>query len=472
MAMTKEVDPYELALKEYNALNLSSMPQITIWSSDFHISPIADLKYLLKDFNVRFLDKSLSGHCHLTNTCAKDLHVITQFNGIRLSPCPSKLRREFYEHYRRDKEFMAADAILCTHAISLCELFMPFQKPLILIASTRYEIGRHDRVSWERWNGNLERIAKKAENTIAANNAYDRAYLTYFTSLPMNQTLLLPSYCEYVNTIYTPDLSKPFLLTPARGVNEWVARSLRTALSEYNANKKASEPPLVISPVREIYPLHFEYSELSRHPGMVVLPYQVSVMSLFEAYRMAIPLFVPSLRLLVQWHLDHRILSERTWDNVFGSPRSQSILAKHWLSSSPMQSDPNDEFSEGALTEWLALSDFYQWPHIHVFDSFQELFEQLQTVDLLATSMAMRRYNDQVKRQLQSDWKAILKKIIDFRESKRSGLQLRGVVEEELPLDVNDALFRSYGIRLRDDDCHRQEEVEEMIALNRSHSRS
>ena len=47
----------------------------TFWSSDFHISPIADVKDLFGPIGMNVIDKSLSGHCHLKNTCARDLKV-------------------------------------------------------------------------------------------------------------------------------------------------------------------------------------------------------------------------------------------------------------------------------------------------------------------------------------------------------------------------------------------------------------
>ena len=74
------------------------------------------------------IDKSLSGHCHLSNTCERNLRVIDKQNGIRLGRCPNEIRRAFYESYKSDAEFMSADAVLCTHAASMCELFMPFNK--------------------------------------------------------------------------------------------------------------------------------------------------------------------------------------------------------------------------------------------------------------------------------------------------------------------------------------------------------
>ena len=166
----------------FNSTELDSSPfvelpsrnyDLIIWSSDFHISPVADIKFLLSKYGVKFIDKSLSGHCHLSNTCERDLRVINKLNGIELGNCPNQLRREFYESYRNDKEFMSADIILCTHSASMCELFMPFNKTLIVISSTRYEIGRYDKVTWTQWNNNLQRISEKNTNFIASNNKYD-----------------------------------------------------------------------------------------------------------------------------------------------------------------------------------------------------------------------------------------------------------------------------------------------------------
>ena len=139
--------------------------EYTFWSSDFHISPIHDLKEVLRGLGQRVLDKSLSGHCHLTKTCAgRDLKVLTKQNGINLGTCPNRLRRAFHEAYKSDAVMRGVDAFVCQraaaspkppflrkekrragrHAAGLCEAFMPFGRPLVVIASTRYEIGRHD----------------------------------------------------------------------------------------------------------------------------------------------------------------------------------------------------------------------------------------------------------------------------------------------------------------------------------------
>lgn len=439
-------DPHTSALQDYHTQNTSAMPLITLWSSDFHISPIADLKSLLQGYNVRFLDKSLSNHCHLTNTCADNLSVLNKFNGITLGKCPNALRREFYAHYRQDREFLSADVLVCTHAMPICELFMAFCKPMVLIASTRYEIGRHDAISWGRWNANLRVILSNPFNTLAANNQYDLEYLKYFTGL--SEIAYLPSYCGYVNTWYAPQREKPFLLAPARGVSYVLHAELFKALKAHN--EATPSKPFVIKAIRDVYPIHFQYSDLSQHPGIVLLPYQVSIMSLFEYYRMGIPLFVPTPALLAEWHLKYQVLNERTWDMVYGHPSERSLLPKHPNSTCALKSDPNNEYSLEAVTEWIRLADFYTFPHITVFDSFEQLLMQLQTADLANISASMQTYNTKVKASLHAEWRAILGKVVRFKEESHKSLRV------ELPMDVNQALKEAYGFTLSETDCHTQ----------------
>ena len=167
----------------------------TFWSSDFHISPIADLKDLFAPMGMRIIDESLSGHCHLKKTCSRNLKVITKQNGITLGQCPNQLRRKFFEAYVNDARMKSADAFLCHHAAGLCEAFMPFNKSLVVVASTRYEIGRHDPRRWKAWNANLKAIAAHPRNVVAANNRYDAEYVKYFTGL--SHVPVLPNYCGW-----------------------------------------------------------------------------------------------------------------------------------------------------------------------------------------------------------------------------------------------------------------------------------
>lgn len=195
-------------------------------------------------------------------------------------------------------------------------------------------------------------------------------------------------------------------------------------------------------------------------------------MSLFEFYRMGLPLFVPSPILLTKWHMKYGVLNERTWSTVFGrSPRdSLSVIKRHGNSNSTLRSDPNDEMNENSVLEWISLADFYQWPHITLFKSWEDLFVLLITTDLSKISLQMHKYNLQEGRRIKVTWSEILSKIKvgkdirekeknrDFRDphspDRSSDRRIRdpGYLDIRAPIevDMNSALERSYGVTVND----------------------
>ncbi len=84
------------------------------------------------------------------------MKVLNQDNGI--SP-NVEVRKQFYEVYKNDSEINQVNAFICFHPAAMCELFIPFNRTLIIIASTRYELGRFDREDWINLNKNLQIIA-------------------------------------------------------------------------------------------------------------------------------------------------------------------------------------------------------------------------------------------------------------------------------------------------------------------------
>ena len=113
----KQLIKYDtIDIKTKESLITTKLPPLVLWSSDFHIATIADIKHFFSNKNVKIIDKSLSYHCHLTDSCEKDLRVINRYNGIKLEPCPNKLREEFFLSYRCDSTFASVDAFITTHA--------------------------------------------------------------------------------------------------------------------------------------------------------------------------------------------------------------------------------------------------------------------------------------------------------------------------------------------------------------------
>eukprot|EP01033_Poteriospumella_lacustris_P017360 gene17360-12412_t len=121
----------------------------------------------------------------------------------------------------------------------MCELFMPFNRPLIVVASTRYEIGRLEASHWNRWNHNLKKIITKSEwNSVGANNQYDRAYMQFFTDFTEQQLFYLPNLCQYVTARYQyPPHRNEILLAPYRGINAVLERKLFKTLQAFREHQ-------------------------------------------------------------------------------------------------------------------------------------------------------------------------------------------------------------------------------------------
>lgn len=318
-----------------------------------------------------------------------------------------KIRQDFHKFYADQVEMNVIDVFICFHPASMCELYIPFNRSIIVFASTRYELGRFKATEWKKWNNNLKKIAENPKNLIAANNLYDAEYIRYFTGLNVT---VLPSFCNYTNVQYNPQREE-FLIAPIhhRYFEPIFLKQLNQSLNEIGENN------VLIARIRDIYQ-YYKYSDLVNHPAIIHVPYQVSTMSLFEQYRMGIPLLFPSLDLLAEWHYRFGIVNERSWNNVIYGKRSNSSDINGVFSNIP---DPNNDFDRNAIKYWLKFSDFYQWPYIIYYDSFEDLVHKLHTTNFNLVSMKMKTYSTEVKQMLFVKWKTILRNIKRFSKKFR-----------------------------------------------------
>ena len=85
--------------------------------------------------------------------------------------------------------------VLCAHPAALCELYVPLGKPLIVLFTTRPDLGRtHDIESLHRWRDVLRAIAQQRNTAVLANSVYDSAYADYFAGL--QNVPVVPSLCR------------------------------------------------------------------------------------------------------------------------------------------------------------------------------------------------------------------------------------------------------------------------------------
>lgn len=385
--------------------------------------------------------------------------------GFSLDPDHNNLKKHFYTALVNDSEFQRIDGFICSHPASNCELFERFQKPIILYFTTRLEFGRNDmKIDWRvravsRWRSGKEVEPRQLEWVtfilrhhiakdlfIAANSMFDVNYVEYFTGI---RPVYIPSWCGDAdhsygqrkewsgcgftgNTSYldvvAPSKQHTFIIAPYKqplwayspaGINKdnklyhellnaTKAFKLKYYVNETGVPSNVSNNgrkyilPNIKHSLHEIHNSHNPEKYLV-YPGVIFISYQTSVMTLFELYRLNIPIFAPSLNLLVRWNVAHNLVGGR----VYGTPRRYENLIRNTLNVTVNTSIPNpntDNKNISANRYWLAFSDIYVMKHIILFDNWTHLMELTNTVNLTAVRLAMREANIADRIYIQKAW--------------------------------------------------------------------
>ena len=104
--------------------------------------------------------------------------------------------RNFYSMYGSQAEWQSVDAFVCLHPAATCELFMPFNRSIIIVATTRYDAGRRSIGDWRRWNDRLALITADSRNVVAANNQYDVEYMRSVSTVGLFVEPVTAAFCE------------------------------------------------------------------------------------------------------------------------------------------------------------------------------------------------------------------------------------------------------------------------------------
>jgi len=412
-----------------------------LWTTDLHAAPFGCNRKIYEDAGAITHAEVDFGNCKFYDMCPTTrLKVLSNTNmrGYGLEPRPNEMRRALFDAYKNDPEFQRVDAFVCSHPVANCELYMPFNRTLIVYATTRAEFGRFDKnvewrkpflnvrspFRWEEWVDNLQKIAAIPGNIIAANNMYDVAYIKHFTGLDAEY---LPSWCGDLNAAYAPkhstilvgpyrdNLGKPYR-SESKAWDHPIMRGLRETNERSNSG-------LTFARMGELYE-EYTFDDVASHPAMVFMPYQVSVMSFFEYYRLGLPIFAPSKKLLLEWNNQH----DFAWERIYGWP--------HRLNETALPQLPDPNVREN-LKHWVQFCDVYIFPHVQLFDNWNHLLTLLQTVDLKATSRAMLKHSAQQRDELRARWRDIL----------RTAVPPGSEGNRIMPTDFDQAMLELYGVR-------------------------
>ena len=385
---------------------------LTIWTQDYDLATIQDIRFLLEPLGVRFLEKSLSPYCSMLEVCGTNLRLVNVHNGMDM---PSDVANQFHAEYIKDRELLSADAFLCVQPPAMCELFMPFGKSLIIFVGSRYELGRWSPERYESWNTNLKVIENDPYNMVSATNQYDIEYLRFYTKL---EPTVLPHYCGYITHSYNPTETS-FLIYHFKApvFNMYFDSEFGSCTRTENISVS----------IKRMDGMHIDQTQesLVKYPGIVLIPDQVSSIRMTELYRLNIPLFAPSFELLTKWHMRFQIVRGRTWRHVTSQIPGSLDMRKAGLLSMP---NPNDEKNIGSVGFWLQFADIYTWPHVVYFNSIKDLVRKIQknraSGRLIKLSKKMRVFNEVTKLNIKRVWLNTLERI----QKKRDRMLRNGVI--------------------------------------------
>lgn len=317
-----------------------------VFNLDAHISVFRDLEMGFRDFPVFTTSWSISGHNHLVRRffkTADPVQIITESNWKDLD---SKIIVEFREKYRRFLD--SFDGFVACYPPSFVRIYEETGKPILSVVATRYEHPHTLDISeWGALDSSLKKGTLENRLRLVANNHGDADYLDFFTGISPE---VLPSLCDYTGETW-------------RGSSGSKVFYCRSQALE---NKIVEETQGSWVPVRKALGASYTWSKLANVSEVLVIPYNISTMTLFELATMGVPVSVPSrsfMRTLADSY--DGVLSELSFYQVHGASTSELSEA-----------NPNNFNSKTFFDWWLDRADFYStslMPNVRTIESFNEL---------------------------------------------------------------------------------------------------
>ena len=453
--------------------------RVYAWSADFHPAPGSCNFPVYRDIGVTLhLECDTKPNCEAAGVCRKrmkDVFAIGfQATGYALDPKPPETIKKFYKAYKDDPEMNRVDVFMCSHPAANCELFEPFiteansTKSMVMFPTTRLEFGRNDPyVTWrmreiklwgtfaslpERWRNTVNFIHRYSSSDnvtgrkrlwLAVNNMYDAAYVHYFTGI---RPTYIPSWCgdedqsfgyqkkwstcslwsyDGTNNTYAPKYDVA-LFVPHRNMqwagvgagegdmNHPLYKELHAAQKQFHKKEKRGPPKIHHS--HDVMTNHAPYF-YKKYKAVVWLPYQSSVMSFFELYRLNIPMFAPSVDLLKRWHWSVDIMSDRIYglpDMILGD--IQKFVDKHGgVDPEDVQyhvPTPNKQHEIPTLDYWFPYGDVYVFDHVQHFDNFTHLLYLMDSANLTQISRDMAEFNSLQRQSIMLKWHDVFKEAV------------------------------------------------------------
>ena len=349
---------------------------------DLHVSVIEDIKHIFNDLGHEVTDWSISGHTWVFDKKSIQNGIITQENWKNLD---KNMCDVFYDKYKNI--LSKYDGFICTYPPTFSLLYEKFDKLIIIVLPIRYEAPFWNNAEkWSQFNEYLQYGIDQKKIILISNNEYDSNYIYAFIK---RKATCIPNLCEYFNVKYKYNSNNKFLLFSISNFEE---------LNNSNIYKLNSP---------------FSWEDFKNFDGIVHVPYNVSVMKIFEQYTANYPLFLPSKNFLNELYFDlypryeNGIMTQLTFNRIFQCDPKSAInyYCKY---------DPNDYNSRDSFNQWIDNFDYYNinnMPYIQYYENFDHLLELTKCIPYNELSELMKEKNIVRKEEIYFKWNFILQGI-------------------------------------------------------------
>ena len=389
----------------------------TFWTSDLHDGSRIDVPSLLRHLGHRVIVAGVKGNRgpypdvlrHFVIPGVASLSQAIRDHPLHTNYLMEEEIRENFEYFQYNELIQQTDAFICSFPASFCEIWMPFNKTIIFMPSHRFGLGRCTGNSFQRLIDHVLAMdrSKSPRHIIAAAGKYDAEYINYYTGL--KPIVLSTSAFFYASHDIGEDkLKTQFTKQQIEilvGPLQWQKSKLEHIFKNLESSSSKFGGKWNFTTAKDKYGF-YKLQNIADHRAVVMFPYSVLSFGMTEINALAVPILMPSIDFLIDLNITNdRTLTE---DVYCGQQLFPTLPRKH--PNSLHKYSPESK-STKALKYWLNFMDPYQWPHVTIFDSFDDLILKLENMDFDKIHQSMVEANRKREEQLLYQWKWIISQI-------------------------------------------------------------
>ena len=249
--------------------------RFVIWSLDLHPGPLDDIRSIIEPLGVEFIEKVIHEPNRCDRMCVCDLSKnLPKLTLNEIHHPNSEVFNRVYNHPKTSLAIARSDALLVTCPIPFVELFMRYNCSIIVVAAIRYYFGyRFQPTRWAALDKLMRKLMSNPRNVISANSYYDLEIMHYYIGARPDY---IPGFAVYTGEHYEP-IHSSFLYAkrPYGGFFTFWDQ-------QFNHHYRLINATFRIDHFHVLYKSGHEFSDVSKHLGIVHQPYQVLICMLFN----------------------------------------------------------------------------------------------------------------------------------------------------------------------------------------------